>query len=223
LSDFAANSFLDILGYNRISIVVPGGTTPKLFYQILFNKKLNFSKVCFVLSDERLVHPSKKESNYGMLKKIIQSKVPKSYQPQIIPEMELFGNLSIDDFITHTNKILDGVMPVENAFLGIGEDGHTASLFPHHDLNVKEKYYYKVNFNEDFDRITLSINFLQNINNISFLVSGKSKQNAIDNIFSKAVIKSPSSQLINNSLGNINILSSNLIIMNEDSEKSINF
>ena len=206
MSYYSSDLIAEHIKDRPISIVVPGGKTPILIYKNLFKKKINFSNICFILSDERLVKSTNNNSNYGMLSNIIQNSLPEDKRPKILPRMDLFNNFKVNKFIDYTNNALMNCPKIEFAFLGIGKDGHTASLFPNDEISDMERYYYKVKYNEDYERITLSMNFLCKIQKIFFIASGKSKQKAIKNILSQKRNDLPASQLINYHSGSVNFI-----------------
>ena len=114
-------------------------------------------------------------------------------------------------FLQKTNVMMNNIADVSHAFLGIGADGHTASLFGKiEDLTVEcnSPYFLTNNSKETFSRLSLSLAFLQKIPQLTFLVSGNTKQKALESIIYS---KNPSFQssaffLINNFNGRLKIL-----------------
>ena len=101
-------------------------------------------------------------------------------------------------------------MPIRHAFLGVGSDGHTASLFPGDALESlkDEPFFFTVKQGDPYQRMTLSLGFLKDIPNIAFLVSGKSKHTPLRNILdsNEMTDKSPAHQLVDESNGQVSIL-----------------
>lgn len=110
-------------------VALSGGSTPKLIYQKLalpeYRDKLQWSKVHLFWSDERSVPPDDKESNYHMA--IIEGKlgtlpIPKEQIHRMVAESEIEKNAAAYEALIKE--------PFDLMMLGVGEDGHTASLFP---------------------------------------------------------------------------------------------
>jgi 6-phosphogluconolactonase len=117
-------------------LAVSGGNTPKLLYSILAEKyslAVNWKNVHFFWVDERCVPPVNTQSNYGMTKQILFDKIN-------IPERNIHRIRGEDDAAEeaarYTLEILSHTrskkrLPVfDHIILGMGEDGHTASIFP---------------------------------------------------------------------------------------------
>jgi 6-phosphogluconolactonase/glucosamine-6-phosphate isomerase/deaminase len=158
-----------------------------------------------------MVHVNNSASNYGMIKAFLLEKLPRKNRPKIIPQMERFDCSNHEKFLQNTNLLMDEIPHLSQAFLGLGADGHIASLFPErrsafidHDF-----YYYTEKQGESFQRMTLSIDFLRQMPEITFLVSGKSKHSALKSLMNPQSVKqqSPALQLIKNYPGKVNILS----------------
>tara|TARA_B100000315_G_scaffold215016_1_gene213911 strand:- start:1636 stop:2241 length:606 start_codon:yes stop_codon:yes gene_type:complete len=189
---------------------VPGGKTPIGFYKLLSTSGINWSNVCFILSDERMVPWDHQYSNYFMIREMLLEQLPAKNKPMVIPEMKDYLGDNMEEFLYKTNLTLKENFPVRYAFLGIGSDGHTASLFSDNDITRKDKnnFFYTNKFNESIQRMTLSFDFLKSIPEISFLVSGKSKYACLNKIIKndQNISKSPAHQLIEQAVGNVFIL-----------------
>ena len=202
---------MGLLDGNNASIVVPGGNTPRYFFKLLSRASIDWGKITLVLSDERLVPINHQSSNYGMIKNIFHQKLNVDQHPKILPEMEKFKPDYIDSFLQKTNAMMNNIADVSHAFLGIGADGHTASLFGNiEDLTDKANspYFFTNNSKEPFSRLSLSLAFLQKIPQLTFLVSGNTKEKALKSIiYSKnPPFQSSASFLINNFNGRLKIL-----------------
>lgn len=121
-------------------IAISGGSTPKIIFQLLadpagpFLNTIPWDKLQLFWVDERCVAPDDPESNYGVARDLLLSKVP-------IPEANVFrmeGELDPEQAAARYESTLRNVMKLEGAetpafdlvTLGMGPDGHTASLFP---------------------------------------------------------------------------------------------
>lgn len=111
------------------SVALSGGSTPKTLYELLtsfYADQLDWSKVLLFWSDERAVPPSHPESNYYMAMESGFSKLPVQIF-RMMAEREIEANAKKYDALIREKlgpSLFDLVM------LGVGEDGHTASLFP---------------------------------------------------------------------------------------------
>jgi 6-phosphogluconolactonase len=123
--------------------------------------------------------------------------------------MENFKETNTKEFLQKTNLLLKEKFPIKHAFLGIGSDGHTASLFPGRNMVSRddESFFYIKKRGESYQRMTLSMHFLLNMPNLTFLVSGKSKHNPLQKILNGCNIndKSPAHQLVDQSNGQVSI------------------
>ena len=70
----AANRFVRLIDGSNISIVVPGGNTPKIFFQVLSHRNIDWKNICLILSDERMVPLSHQASNYGKINEMLLEK-----------------------------------------------------------------------------------------------------------------------------------------------------
>jgi len=123
--------------------------------------------------------------------------------------MKKYNKSNINNFISETNIKVKRKLPVDIAFLGLGSDGHTASLFSDDEDYENENPYYFIDKKLGYDRITLSMKLLIDIKNINFLVSGSTKKNALLELMKEKSEKriSPAKYLIDKSSGEINIYS----------------
>jgi 6-phosphogluconolactonase len=122
-------------------VAISGGSTPKATFKLLadpsgpFLATVPWDKLQLFWVDERCVGPDDPESNYGVARELLLTKVP-------IPESNVFrmeGELDPDEAASRYESVLRNTMKLEGAespafdlvALGMGPDGHTASLFPH--------------------------------------------------------------------------------------------
>jgi 6-phosphogluconolactonase len=124
---FIIESALDARG--EALIAVPGGKTPLPIYERLAKAKLNWKKVTIIPTDERLVPLTDEKSN---IRAIAQAFLPTGARVfpigSEISDYKLAGNSA-------NAKLADLKFPLDVAWLGIGSDGHTASIFPGPDLD----------------------------------------------------------------------------------------
>ncbi len=165
------------------AIVLTGGTSCQPLYKMLAERKKNWSAVRIFLSDERYVPVDDDESNYGMLKKLISNTVEMS--PQVINYVD-DPIKPIDEQVKYlNNRSFEKYFPTVFTFLGLGEDGHIASIFPEElscDILQIEDYFLAAR--PDFqstERISMSYKSLLSTGEVILLTSGKNRRKIIEN------------------------------------------
>jgi len=203
--DLAVSAVLD-KGF--FSIVLAGGSTPRLTYELLSEpvnaEKIPWQESHFFWGDERWVAKEHPDSNFGMADKTLLSKVPIPPQnihrittehksPEIGAERyeEELRNFFYSSSGGELNSYLTGAsMPsFDLVLLGMGSDGHTASLFPGSSLLTEQtKWVGAIPHNTGtppLPRITLTLPVINQAKNIIFLISGKEKRDILNTILSK--------------------------------------
>ncbi len=137
---FAADLWIEmakeaILDHGFFAVALSGGSTPKKIYQRLsmFENRLDWSKVYLFWSDERSVPPTDPASNYYMAMEeggLKNLPIPQNQIFRMVAEEDIEANAK-----AYEDVILDklGSHPFDLTMLGMGDDGHTASLFPFTD------------------------------------------------------------------------------------------
>lgn len=170
-----------------------GGSTPKLLFNFLAEHYAE-SKVWFKLhvywGDERCVEPTDDESNYKMTKELLLSKVdiPENNVHRIRGEED-----PLKEVTRYTNEIIGSIhannkLPVfDLVILGMGDDGHTASIFPHEfDFMTSENICEVATHpTSGQNRITLTGPVINNAREVVFLVTGEGKKERIAEIFNR--------------------------------------
>jgi 6-phosphogluconolactonase len=180
-------------------IVLAGGSTPKAAYeQFVAAVKavgLDLSKTTFWLGDERCVAPDDERSNYRMIKESLLEPLAGDTQPTI---RRIKGELGPEQAAEDYERTLREAGPPEFdlVLLGIGPDGHTASLFPG-QKTLAERSRLAVGVPdaglEPFvPRVTLTINALTASHRIVFLAKGESKADAVAQAFGEDADPDPS-------------------------------
>lgn len=169
----------------RFVVALSGGSTPRALYSLLagaeFQSQVPWDRVHFFWGDERCVAPDHPESNYRMAFETLLSKAPvpekniHRIEAEFAPDFAAAGyERTIRDFF----RLSDSDWPrFDLIFLGLGDDGHTASLFPGSEaLNERHRLVVAV-YNEKLKshRVTLTLPVLNRAANIFFLVAGASK------------------------------------------------
>ena len=220
LSSFAGELFFSLLkipGQNNF--VFPGGTTPKLFFNYLNDNLEDWTKINIIPSDERIVDEKSNYSNIGMIKKHLYKGLDKNNYPNIFSYLNESDNSSQESIQVLKNRLLP-FLPIKAAFLGIGSDGHTASIFDDYNFDFKNKRYfdYYVKKGEEFYRATISAYLLTKISKLIFLIYGKQKRDVFKQIiYNQGNIKNllPVSKIINQSKKDIIILCDDEVSTND--------
>ncbi len=188
--DMAAKAVAD---HGSFSFALSGGNTPKALYSALSSAPLKYEmpwkKTFFFFGDERCVSRSSPESNYRMVDEAMFKPVPVRTEnifsllnPEIDPKQSAL------DYETRMRKFfcLDaGEFPrFDLVLLGLGDDGHTASLFPDTEALTETERLCTENFVPKFDcyRITMTLPVINNAKNIVFMVSGSGKADVLSHI-----------------------------------------
>jgi 6-phosphogluconolactonase len=179
----------------RARIAISGGSTPKAAFQLLadpgqpFLQRMPWDKLDLYWVDERTVPPSDSESNYRMTRDAMLDRVP--LKPEQIHRME--GELQPEIAAARYESILRNTFRLEGAEtprfdlvqLGMGDDGHTASLFPHteaiHEMG-RLVTANKVPQKETW-RITLTWPVINQASSVFFLIGGANKAELVRQVF----------------------------------------
>ncbi len=176
-----------------ITLAISGGTTPYLMFEYwatYYMHKLPWEKLHIFWVDERCVVPESPESNYGNTKKTLFDKVPIPKQNihrmmgENEPELEAVRYAEeLGRFVSLSNKLPQ----FDIILLGMGDDGHTASIFPPSLSLLKSSRWVEVTMNpyNKQPRITLTGHVLNQARHLYFLVTGQSKASVIKTIFEK--------------------------------------
>lgn len=216
LSQAAADNFVELAQKSiqkngRFTVALSGGSSPRECYELLsthdYKDRVEWDKVFVFWGDERYVPETDKRNNAKMAIDAFLSKVP-------IPDKNIFRipfastpEKSASEYDKMLHKFFKDQEPVFDLIhLGLGENGHTASLFPETDvLDEKDKWVSEVFVVEqDMYRVTLTEPVINKARNIVFLVYGENKAEIVYNVI--AGPKRPRewpAQLINPVQGNL--------------------
>lgn len=186
LSAHAAKSFVAlahqaIAERGRFLVALSGGSTPMKLYARLAGETLDWSRVHFFWGDERCVPVDDAGNNYGQAKKVLFDKIGRA---NVHPIESTLEPAQAAQAYTRT---LSGFAEPPLAFprfdlvlLGVGEDGHTASLFPGSPAEINEPVIAVAAHYQDrpADRVTLTPTVFNQAREIWFLVTGAGKAEA---------------------------------------------
>ena len=174
---------------SRAKIALCGGSTPKAAYSLLGKKNIEWSNVDVFLGDERWVDNESQDSNCFLLKNSLFNKGNPSLEASFfcVSTIELISpQESARDYERILKMNLDGDPPkFDLILLGLGDDGHTASLFPGSDALFVQDELITVGKGKGHQRITFTSKLLNSTDNVIFLVSGYSKQKALKRLLDK--------------------------------------
>jgi 6-phosphogluconolactonase len=186
LSNSVADHIINVLGSDPFHFVLTGGSTPKALYKILSERNMDWRKVRFWWGDERCVPPDHPDSNFGMAEKTLLSKIAVEQDHIYRMKGEMEPASAALEYEGHLRKVFggDAIPAFDLVLLGMGEDGHVASLFPGTAaLNVQDRlvvhnYVEKLQAN----RLTMTFPLLNQAKQTLFLVSGTSKAMALHHV-----------------------------------------
>lgn len=168
----------------RFTIVAAGGSTPKVLYELLASKEWNWSKVHVFWGDERYVPVTDPQSNEGMTRQAWLDRVAMpTANIHAIPTDKDDPAIAAAQYEQHIQEffaVSAGEIPqFDLVLLGMGDDGHTASLFPHTSaLKVGDRLV-TVGSKDGQPRITLTVPLINRAKEIIFMIEGAAKAKAL--------------------------------------------
>ena len=161
-------------------VVLTGGSTPRLAYEIAAGLEGDWSRVELWWGDERCVAPDDERSNYGMAKEALLDRVTTGKVHR------MRGELGRDEGAKLYDEELGSLERFDLLLLGLGPDGHVASLFPEEPtLGETERRVVgaEAKLEPFVDRITLTLPVLRRARQVVFLVAGEGKAEAAKHAF----------------------------------------
>lgn len=168
------------------ALALSGGSTPREVYEKLaqenFRNRIEWQRVHWFWGDERMVSPAHEESNYRMTREALLAHVPAPASNVHRMKGELSPQQAAKEyrqalaaFFQQKEKRFDLIL------LGLGEDGHTASLFPETTALHETTHDVTEVFVPKFDkwRVTLTLPIINRARKVAFLVAGKSKADIV--------------------------------------------
>lgn len=191
-AEFASRAIVSVKAGARFTVALSGGSTPKSFFSLLAKNdrdRLPWDKMFFFWGDERHVPPDHPDSNYRMAFEALLSKVP-------VPDGNVFripaenpdanqGAAAYEQTLRAFFQPPAGTFPrFDLILLGMGPDGHTASLFPQTKALHEKTRLVVANWVEKFktNRITLTLPVLNQAAAVMFVVSGQDKVEALKEV-----------------------------------------
>ncbi|WP_312077911.1 6-phosphogluconolactonase [Chryseobacterium sp.] len=175
--------------YGKFVIALSGGSSPKAIFNLLateeYSNKIDWNKIYFFWVDERWVPLNDEKSNAKMTFEALFDKVPVN-KDQIFAMYK--DGIEPEDFAKEYENQIRTVLGEEGIFdfilLGMGDDGHTASLFPgekilHEKTKWVDAFYLK---SQEMYRITLTEPIINKAENILVVTFGESKKHALNEV-----------------------------------------
>jgi 6-phosphogluconolactonase len=170
------------------TIALAGGSTPKQLYEALSTQSLPWEKIHVFWGDERYVPPDHPDSNQGMARQAWLDKV--DIPAANIHPMPTDGPTPEADAEKHETQLREFFQTADREFpefdvilLGIGDDAHTASLFPHTEVLKVQDRLVSVGNKDGQPRITFTAPLINHARCVVFLVVGAGKRAALEQIF----------------------------------------
>jgi len=174
-------------------IALSGGSTPKLIFDVLaadYGTKIDWTKIHFYWGDERCVAPTDDQSNYKMTVEHLFSKItiPAENIHRVLGENDPAAEALRYSNLLETNlESNDNVPQFDLVILGMGDDGHTASIFPHEiDLwDAKQHCVVAIHPDSGQKRVSINGNLINKAKEVTFLVTGENKAEKLNEIYNK--------------------------------------
>ncbi len=185
--EFLQRARTAIQGSGQFTVALSGGSTPRSLYSLLAAQSdVPWDKIRFFFSDERHVPPDSPESNFRMASESLFSRAPIPKEnifrvPAEIPDADTAAQ-SYEQTLRQFFQLEDDALPrFDLILLGLGPDGHTASLFPGTAALHEDERLVAANWVEQFKmwRITFTYPVLNNAAAVLFMATGAEKQEAL--------------------------------------------
>ena len=167
-----------IADHGTFKLVLAGGSTPEKVYRLLAQADADWSKWVIYYGDERCLPADHPDRNSLMAQQAFLKKVA-------IPDAQIFtipAELGPEQAAKKYQQIVASALPFDMVLLGMGEDGHTASLFPGHQHPEEELTHAVYNSPKPPpERVSISALALSNTQRLIFLITGANKKDAVKN------------------------------------------
>jgi 6-phosphogluconolactonase len=171
----AASEIASTIDDGARTLVLAGGTTPRRCYELLSHLEVEWGRVTVLFGDERCVRPDHPESNYRMAREALLDRVA----PATVHRMP--AELGPDEAAGLYSHVVAALAPLDIVVLGVGEDGHTASLFPGHPAVEAKGWAIGIRDSPKPppQRVTLTMSTLRGARRVIVLATGAGKADAV--------------------------------------------
>jgi 6-phosphogluconolactonase len=197
-AEAAARACAAMLASASGDVALTGGSTPQRAYELAAKLRSDWADVAFWWGDERCVPPEHEWSNYGLAKRSLLDRVER-----VGGVKRIEGELGADEAAQRYDRSLRGVT-LDLVLLGLGADGHAASLYPHAPgLRERERLAIAAEAKLDpyVDRVTLTIPTLETAPLVVWLVAGEAKAEAARRAFAEPPDEATPASLIRSRTG----------------------
>lgn len=202
-NDFVCNEIesklRSLLGYSDIiNVALSGGNTPLPILKLLAKRKIEWNRIQFYLVDERCVLHNSDQCNFTNIKRVFFDKISSSAFPITLnDENYLKASLKYNSLLDSLPK-KDRIPQFDFILLGMGDDGHTASLFPETKALEEENAWVVLNEVPQLEalRITITYPVILKAKNVWVLCKGSKKNEIIDNLYSVESLNYPMLKIV---------------------------
>lgn len=171
---------------NTINIALSGGSSPLPIYEALSTQNLDWNRINFYLVDERCVSTKSEQSNFYNISKSLFNSIPSNYFSMVENDLTYKqAAINYEKLIKKNVRTVNELPQFDLILLGMGIDGHTASLFPNTEA---------LNNNQDLvvlnpvpqlrtERITMTFPLILNAKKIVLIANGEEKKKVLNNLF----------------------------------------
>jgi len=195
-------------------IAVAGGSTPRRAYELASQTDADLSAATLWLGDERVVPPDDERSNLRMVRQSLTDGLPEERRPRLMPVDTALGHdAAAAAYESRLRETLGNHPRLDLALMGIGPDGHTASIFPGkpavHETRRLVVGVPEAGMEPQVPRVTLTLPLFNTAREVVFLISGADKAPAVKRAFGAPPDESLPSALVRPGAGTL------LIVMDE--------
>jgi len=182
-----------VSGKSAFHVALSGGSTPKIVFDVLasdYGDTIDWSKIHFYWGDERCVPPTDDQSNYKMTVEHLFSKidVPKENIHRVLGESEPTREaMRYANLLEINLDRVEGTPQFDLVILGMGDDGHTASIFPHEILlwDAEDQCVVATHPDSGQKRVSITGKVINTAKEVAFLVTGAGKAEKVKAILKK--------------------------------------
>jgi len=183
--------FADLVsGKESFHVALSGGSTPKIVFDVLaaeYGNKIDWSKIHFYWGDERCVPPTDEQSNYKMTVEHLFSKIelPEGNIHRVLGEADPTREaMRYANLLEINLDRVEGIPQFDLVILGMGDDGHTASIFPHEiELwDASDHCVVATHPDSGQKRVSITGKVINTAKEVAFLVTGDSKAEKVGEI-----------------------------------------
>lgn len=186
------------------AIVLTGGSSPGRAYELAAEREPDWSAASLWWGDERCVPPEDERSNFGLARETLLDRL----EAPAREVQRIRGELGAEEAAREYDALLHGVS-LDFVLLGIGPDGHAASLFPGQptlDERERRAVPAEAKLEPFVDRVTLTVPVLCSAAAVVFVVSGEEKADAVERAFARPPDRSTPSSLIRSTTGRTTVV-----------------